>query len=192
MTDIAAEGKRKGPSDDFEDAARLHRDHRADGEGRHSEPGGGDQVCSLILCRCLSVHTDSHLNSLAPPPLSLSLFLSLSRVLCQQFLFAQLPSKAEWVRCPFLTPMPVFPRVDCDAKYNSPLKCQVFGTRLSHQQLTRVQVTSQTWDVTPPSIGRSVLCRLLQRDTYTDCHAIRHMFFFENKKQNVCKLCCTN
>ena len=45
--------------------------------------------------------------------------------------------------------------------------------RLSYQQLTRVLVTSQTWDVTPASIGRSVPCRLLQRDTYTDCHAIR-------------------
>ena len=44
---------------------------------------------------------------------------------------------------------------------------------LSHQQLTRVLVTSQTWDVTPASIGKSVRCRLLQRDTYTDCHAIR-------------------
>ena len=30
-----------------------------------------------------------------------------------------------------------------------------------------------TWDVTPASIGRSVPCRLLQRDTHTDCHAIR-------------------
>ena len=32
--------------------------------------------------------------------------------------------------------------------------------RLSHQQLTRVLVTSQTWDATPASIGRSVPCRL--------------------------------
>ena len=53
------------------------------------------------------------------------------------------------------------------------ISADFYPIRLSHQQLTRVLVTSQTWDVTPASIGRNVPCRLLQRDTYTDCHAIR-------------------
>ena len=47
------------------------------------------------------------------------------------------------------------------------------GLSTANWNVPTTGLSTADWNVPTASVGRSVPCRLLQRDTYTDCHAIR-------------------